>query len=445
MRLANLQSKSKLGFSSFGNIQVFCLVALFILSLNASATDISTVLNSSGLPVDSELYIQTPTQKFERGNVNIPASIAKLWTAYGVLNSVDVNSKGLFKLTLTWLESASQPGTISSVQIESNGSPELNIKQIIEAFQQEGVKKIIGGIKIVSSLKYEKPKDMNEVSDSGYCYNASVGIVNLNRNCVTININANGGKFNDPDLTATIKLDLKMGSYNGTRPFFRWLNKEKSDFEYTIKVTLKDNSSTTSVDVLIPDTQLWIQNKLQRLLTNAGIIFSNATQANDFSLASKIEINEKGTAENLCIALKDSVNIYAQSAFQVITPEVSLDLKNRFRNLQIIDGAGLSKLNRITGTDFFQFMEEIGNSKHFHYFQSCLPSAWQSGTLKQRLLEKKGQIIAKTGSLAGYAHLAGFYYQQNRWQPFVFLLKNEKLSLAELRSLQDKILLEILK
>jgi len=429
----------------FTKYSFLCFLLLALQINRARASEISNVIANSGLPIESEIYIQTPNQKFSRGHINVPASLAKLWTAYGVLNSVDINKKTPFKLTISWLESASQPGTVSSVQIESNGSPEIDIKQILEVFQQKGIKKIIGGVKIISSLKFENPKDMNEVSDSGYCYNASVGAVNFNRNCVTININAEGGKFSDQDLKAAIKIDLKMGNYNGTRPHFRWLNKEKSDFEYDIKVSLKDNSSTTSVDVLVPDTRLWIQNKIQRLLAKSGVIFSNAEKVNDFSVEYRTEVQEKGTAESLCTALRDSVNVYAQSAFQVITPEVSNELRNRFSDLKIVDGAGLSKSNRITGPNLFQFVEEIGNSKHFPYFQACLPVAAQTGTLKQRLTSKKGLILAKTGSLTGYAHLAGFFLQQNKWMPFVFLLKNERLSLAELRSLQDKILLDVLK
>jgi hypothetical protein len=125
----------------FAKLSFLSFLLLTLQLIHARANEISNIVANSGLPAESEIYIQTANQKFSRGQINVPASLAKLWTAYGVLNSVDVSRKTPFKLTISWLESASQPGTVSSVQIDSKGSPEIDIKQILEVFQQKGVKK----------------------------------------------------------------------------------------------------------------------------------------------------------------------------------------------------------------------------------------------------------------------------------------------------------------
>ena len=80
------------------------------------------------------------------------------------------------------------------------------------------------------------------------------------------------------------------------------------------------------------------------------------------------------------------------------------------QGLELHDGSGLSRLNRISANHFISLLTYIYNSNNFEDFYNTLPIAGQSGTIKW-LCKKgsgKGRIHAKSGTLNNVKSYAGY-------------------------------------
>lgn len=393
------------------------------------------------LPATTEYYFKTLDAHEERGRVQTPASLAKIWTAIVGLESLRVHGEP--KVTVSWLESADQPGTAYGLTIDGGGAPEFDPAALIQLLKRQKIGRIAGGLTLTGEVA-AKPLDRTRVSDSGYCYNARRNAVNFGRNCVRIVIDAGGARFTDPDMDAEIRVNLhESAPYNGSRPHFEWLDSAQTRFAYVLDVWLKDSNSRTVAEVLVPETRRWLTQKFGRLVAESGVDF--VTDVTPAAVVEKVfQINARPLKKVICEALRDSVNIYAEAVFHGVDARVRADMRSRYPGFAIVDGAGLSRENRMAGDELFALLREIQQSEYFEYFMSCLPTAGRMGTLKTRLQNLSGRVVAKTASLTGLSHLAGFYEEKGEWRPFVFMVKDTALTVKDLRSRQDSFLTKFL-
>ena len=80
---------------------------------------------------------------------------------------------------------------------------------------------------------------------------------------------------------------------------------------------------------------------------------------------------------------------------------VDLDI----RELQIVDGSGLSRYNLISPDQMVLFLKKMG---HHKALKKALAVSGEKGTLKGRMVRDRGLVVAKTGSMTGISSLCGY-------------------------------------
>ncbi|CAB4750152.1 unannotated protein [freshwater metagenome] len=91
--------------------------------------------------------------------------------------------------------------------------------------------------------------------------------------------------------------------------------------------------------------------------------------------------------------------------------------------LEVSDGSGLSKQNRVTAKAIAELLIKIRNDSKFASIYDGLPIGGVSGTLQNRFLttapQAVGLVHAKTGTLSGTVSLAGYVDSEDRQYIFV--------------------------
>ena len=120
--------------------------------------------------------------------------------------------------------------------------------------------------------------------------------------------------------------------------------------------------------------------------------------------------------------------------------------------LQLFDGSGLSRQNKITSTTVAQLLTEMvrGDEPQWSAIATGLPVAGRTGTLESRFDTKKtragsGVVRAKTGSLTGVSALAGTVLDRSG-RLLVFVMMGNKVgSNANARNSMDLIAAKLAK
>jgi PBP4 family serine-type D-alanyl-D-alanine carboxypeptidase len=109
-------------------------------------------------------------------------------------------------------------------------------------------------------------------------------------------------------------------------------------------------------------------------------------------------------------------------------------------NESIKDGSGLSRLNLVTPETIVKVLIEATKIRDSKFFIDSLPIAGVDGTLRTRLIESSGRIIAKTGSISLVKSLAGYVKKKDEILVFAIFCNNTS---AESTSLIDRIAFEL--
>lgn len=101
--------------------------------------------------------------------------------------------------------------------------------------------------------------------------------------------------------------------------------------------------------------------------------------------------------------------------------------------LVIENGAGLSRIERISAASLARLLRYAASRPIFHDFVASLPTLGQEGTLRQRSASSPmaGRAWLKTGTLNGVRNLAGYVMDaQGRLYLFVFLINHPRAAAA---------------
>jgi D-alanyl-D-alanine carboxypeptidase/D-alanyl-D-alanine-endopeptidase (penicillin-binding protein 4) len=108
----------------------------------------------------------------------------------------------------------------------------------------------------------------------------------------------------------------------------------------------------------------------------------------------------------------------------------------------LVDGSGLSRLNRMTPRGAVRLLVQAMLSDQFDVFYQALPVAGRSGTLQKRMIgtPADGVLHAKTGTMTGVSTLAGYVTTADGQRlVFAVFMENYAGSAAGARKVQDAV------
>ena len=110
------------------------------------------------------------------------------------------------------------------------------------------------------------------------------------------------------------------------------------------------------------------------------------------------------------------------------------------RNASIVDGAGLSRNNRLQAKTLADALQVIYHTPKLQNLITALPCAGLDGTLRNRLRKNRIPICAKTGFLNGVVTLAGYIDPFGKKpKTFVLMLNGNKTIHKDYEAIEDAI------
>lgn len=110
--------------------------------------------------------------------------------------------------------------------------------------------------------------------------------------------------------------------------------------------------------------------------------------------------------------------------------------------VHVVDGAGLSRDNRLRADDLVSLLVRMGRSPYAQQFRDSLPLAGETGGLRRRYAQSpwRGRLWAKTGTMSGVSGLSG-YLNPPAFEPLAFslLLNDEREDYGSLNQQLDRV------
>ncbi|MBC7690654.1 MAG: D-alanyl-D-alanine carboxypeptidase/D-alanyl-D-alanine-endopeptidase [Methylotenera sp.] len=352
------------------------------------------------------------------------ASLTKIFTAATALKVFGAEYQ--FATEVTWKKI--DAGTISSLRILGNGDPSWKsstLMEIAKRLREKGVRRIIGGVTALAKderwNQFSYPPGWNPVYQRE-CYASLAHAFNINENCATLAITSlHQSHWIETGVGTSVELKLRPGRSTSLRV-------ERSGSSYMISGTFK---GLAHLQLPIHDTAKWVEGALRSALRAQGVAFENreitdAEKANASS-ESLTHLSIK-LSEILKRFLKDSICFYGDALVQDLGSlskngpndlrAAGLEEIARFNQetnghpdeLIFFDGGGLSTQNKTSARAVFSALENFKKQLWFPDFWNALSIAGKDGTLKDRMKETAAQnrLRAKTGTLIGFYHLAGY-------------------------------------
>lgn len=376
----------------------------------------------------------------------IPASIQKLYTTGVALETF--GSEHRFKTNFSHTGSIVDGTLNGNLIITAGGDPALgshylglNSDQLLSFIKTQlwakGVKSVNGKVIIDTRIfnAHNTPRGMLW-EDMGNYFGASPTALMWQDNMLKINLAS--GQAGTPALLAgtlpksfhkTLELDIFSSKENRDNAWF--FSAPGSDVIYG-KGTIPEKQTKFSVKISDPNPMERFGEELVNYLgwNNEVQVSQLNVEYNDkplFTLESE-KLIDLITKTNM-----QSINLFADALATQLDPASSsksveggvIAIENRLnsmkvttKGLRLLDGSGISPMNRITAQSMVDFLGAMYRSQNFNAFFSSLPVAGESGTIKGYFSGTKaqGNLRAKSGTMVGVRNYAGYVtnkYQEN--------------------------------
>lgn len=425
----------------------------------------------------------------------IPASNTKLFTTAIALKELGSDYRFTTKLV-----SQSLPNTNGDLESElwvvASGDPSFssttNLKTLVTQLKNRGVKRLKGGLGMLSNRRGSEISGSWEWQDLQESYAAIASPFTIDENIVNWSVRPSQigqpaiFEWENPTLASqwrienqTVTIDAvpenQLSDYDlqVVRPYGQKL--------LIISGQVPANAKTEPDTVSVPDPEESFLSLLRQELKNQGIELSenNGRLVHEINPETKNRIkrlifDQSQPMQKLAISLspplsqlvattnKNSNNLYAELLLRALGDRYSpltsddsvsggmlaiskyLQSANIVPSLvSLVDGSGLSRQNLVTPMVIAQFLHATAKDQNF---RKSLPIAGVDGTLFRRFknTDAQGLIQAKTGSLTGAAALSGYASPpQYRELIFSIIINNSNLSGRELQQYIDAIALLI--
>lgn len=305
-------------------------------------------------------------------------------------------------------------------------------------------------------------------------YEAGVGGMNLNANCVDFTIRPNGFgelveySINPPTAFVNVRNTCVRGNENAV-----WLSRIAGQNEIVLRGQTRGSGPVLG-SVTIHDPPMFAATVLAETLRRKGLAVSGQVlrdrtvrqqvqqQANGSPARfAPVAIHETPLTTVLGRTNKDSMNMYAESLCKRLgfaatgapgswengTAAVGAYLKEigvGEEEFRLDDGCGLSKENLISARAITKVLIRDFHGKAREPFVSSLAVAGVDGTLEDRFrgeyADLRGRVFGKSGYVNGVRSLSGYLQgKDQRWYAFSILM-NKVSAAAQVKVLQEQIL-----
>ncbi|MGV8991535.1 MAG: D-alanyl-D-alanine carboxypeptidase/D-alanyl-D-alanine endopeptidase [Thiobacillus sp.] len=382
-----------------------------------------------------------------------PASVMKLVTSFAALNQL---GPGYTWSTDVWANGTLKEGVLDGdLVIKGYGDPTLTLERmwlLQRGLRARGVQHIRGNL-VLDTSHFDLPKmDPGAFDDEPLAlYNATPGPLVANFNAITLRLKPEGEQvrvisdvaLNGVALTSQLVLEDKAecnGGRNAIKPMifvgaYRVLaisgRYERGCGEQSLSLNLFD--STTTFDLLFRG--LWIElggtlsgtTESGRAPASEPLLKFASTPLTD-ALTKLNKYSNNLMTRNLLLTL-GAEKFGAPATLEKGVNAVTEALTQRgvsTQKLVLENGAGLSRIERISAEALNQLLIAAYRSPLFSEFESALPIVAIDGTLKKRFNGSAlaGNAHLKTGSLRDVSALAGYVYTAGGKRVSFILLVN---------------------
>ena len=396
-----------------------------------------------------------------------PASIQKLLTSIVALDKLgaDFRSK-----TSVYSANTIKNGILKGdLVLYGRGSPDLDneaLAKLASELKQKGIKKIEGDvIGDESYFKGDKLGDGWTWNEAQWYYGAAASALTINENKVTITLQ-NGNPKADSNL---VELSGEVKPIEDIEAI--GLKRELG----TNKIYVWGNGKALNARVAVNKPALLAAKIFKETLEKNGIQVKGDAKTADWKSTNKLDaenateiatLKSQTLRETIRKMNRDSVNLFAELILRNLgkkfgseapddNPKMQklrgddsagaslikkwLGDKNIATNeIAIHDGSGLSRLDFVTPEAFTRALAFASNAEFSEAFKNSLPAAGRSGTLKGRLGNVSGKVLAKTGTITYANSLAGYAKSSGETFAFAIICNNETRK-AESSVVIDKI------
>ncbi len=404
----------------------------------------------------------------------IPASNIKLFTTSAALLNLGKNF--LFTTDLLTTDQDVSDGVINGdLILKGFANPFFTSRELDSMairLKELGIKKISGNIICDDSYfdaNYNRTDWIKHERSNVVLPPISSIIVDRNEITVTFIPNKNERKFDfgfSPHCSFyDVKSKIKVTRHNRL-PTILVHTKQKA-IDINIKGYVRRRRYPYSYKAFVDNPPLFAANLLYDRLEKNGIAIAGKVLSKKYKGKTFRILRNSTTLEDIIKKTdKESDNFLSEIIFKTLGAQYSHEVGNSFYatqavysfiekvgidddNLEIVDGSGISRSNRLTAYSITRLLKYIyNNDAIFNTFFSSLSSAGEDGTLEQRLVGfgLKGNFHGKTGTLNGVSAISGYLTTNSGKNVIVSMLINFNRSGADyFRELQDAIIIAVAK
>lgn len=286
-------------------------------------------------------------------------------------------------------------------------------------------------------------------------YAAPVSALSLNNNVVELTITSQGVRCDPPSLGFPLRKEYSEGGYEEC-----WITRDPASEVTCVKGTVTSGSAIKR-SITVANPGLFTMGSLAGVLQSSGISIKGKTRLIQLSgevarsqAAPIIARYQSPKLKDIIAQVnKESDNVFAQHVFKTLgyrsrgigtasnsEAAVKEFLQRRgvdVTGLTMVDGSGLSTLDRISPRQLVGVVEAMWRHPHGQVFVDSLPTGGE-GTLRSRL---GGLTVrAKTGTLDEHSSLTGYLVSAYGQTLGFSILVNDTQSTWAAVELEDRIL-----
>lgn len=376
-----------------------------------------------------------------------PASIQKLLTTGAAFSQLGPNFR--FTTSLAMRGDIDRDGVLhGNIYIIGGGDPLLGSYRYrqtsidtlygswMDAIKKKGVKRVEGRVCYNISIFDDQPlHDSWQWGDVGNYYGAGVCGLNFHENMYFVHFNAGRKQGHPASVTRTVPKNIDIHGINEVTT-----GPEESGDQVVIYGSPTSKERLYRGTVPLGARDFAVRGAMPTPPKNCADLFASYLRSHGMSISmgsmqiysqpdSLRPVLDYSSPSLYTIAQYTNLtsnNIYAESIFKMLgykkyglgsfdngakaVSDFVGSLGLSMEGIRIIDGSGLSRLNRTT-TDFLShYLAALTRQSYFDHFKHTLAVAGENGTAKNMLpsLPRDIRVYVKTGSMDGVRSYAGY-------------------------------------